>query len=129
MSIFKRHVQTCPRRMQDFGPWERKEGLDRWRKVGPDRVCSFCGSMQPEAVLELAKKAIAGEPGVRIEGTTKRYKLYITRDGIKNASQAGIKFYAPHLHGYDEAFVTEFLKVVNKAAGISRQKLREAMRS
>lgn len=25
-------VQTCPRRMCEFGPWPREEGLDRWQR-------------------------------------------------------------------------------------------------
>jgi hypothetical protein len=70
--------QTCPRRMQDFGPWDRSEGLDRWATghglVGQDRValsCSFCGSLHPDRFMELVRE------GWIVGPTDKSYKAYL----------------------------------------------------
>lgn len=84
--------QTCPRRMGEFGPWERKENLDSWELRGDDKCCSFCGSMHPDRVLELVEQF-----GFSIIGpTTKGYKYYIHRDSVPNAGFGGIKFYVQH---------------------------------
>lgn len=84
--------QTCPRRMTEFGPWDRAENLDEWDKVGDDTVCSFCGSLHPDRVLELVREH---GPWV-IECTTKSYKWYLRREGIINAGFGGLKYYRHH---------------------------------
>lgn len=61
-------VQTCPRRMEEFGPWEHEENLDHWLDDG---TCSFCGSIKPDAFLERIR---AGE---QVQPTDKNYKAYI----------------------------------------------------
>ncbi len=75
-------THTCPRRMNEFGPWEREEGLDEYNSrgglVGQPRSCSFCGSMPPEDFMEAVRT------GCEIGPTDKSYKLYvkgIPRDG------------------------------------------------
>jgi hypothetical protein len=71
--------QTCPRRMSDFGPWDRSEGLDKWttgHRVGQDAVglsCSFCGSLNPDRFLELVRE------GWIVGPTDKSYKAYLGR--------------------------------------------------
>ena len=66
---------TCPRRMSDFGPWERKEGLDEYTKghglVGQHRGCNFCGSMHPDDFMQAVRD------GLEIGPTDKSYKLYV----------------------------------------------------
>lgn len=89
--------QTCPRRMQQSGPWERKEGLDTWEKRGNDTTCSFCGSMHPDEFMALCEESTKPNALVEIEKTDKRYKYYIKRPGILNAQQGAIKFYMQHL--------------------------------
>lgn len=67
---------SCPRRMNEWGPWERTEGLDEYRDghgiiAGP-RACTFCGSMSPEDFLERVKA------GAEVGPTDKNYKLYLS---------------------------------------------------
>ena len=78
--LTEQRKQTCPRRMTDFGPWERAEGLDEWRDdrglVGQNQVglsCSFCGSLHPDRFMELARE------GWTVVPTDKNYKAYLGR--------------------------------------------------
>lgn len=85
-------IQTCGRRMADFGNWERKPDLDTWRLIGKDRICSFCGSLHPDRVIELIK-----EHGMEvIDPSTKSYKFYIRQPNVPNSSFGGIKYYRFH---------------------------------
>ncbi|HYC27881.1 MAG TPA: hypothetical protein VEB42_03680, partial [Chitinophagaceae bacterium] len=85
-------VQTCPRRMNEFGPWKHEENLDTWKIRGEDKCCSFCGSVHPERVIELVKQH---GPQI-IQTTDKGYKFYISRPEVPNASFGGIKTYLQH---------------------------------
>lgn len=85
-------TQTCPERMRSVGPFERKENLDTWRLIGGDRVCSFCGSLHPDRVIELLKELGIGI----IDNSTKSYKFYVHRPDVPNASFGGIKYYRWH---------------------------------
>lgn len=58
---------TCPRRMEDFGPWERTEGLD----VPAGDRCPFCGSLTGEKFL---RRVRAGD---QVGPTDKPYKAYL----------------------------------------------------
>lgn len=101
--------QTCGRRMSDFGPWDRKENLDTWNRIGTDRVCSFCGSMHPDDLMKLVK-----EHGFSVlSGTDKGYKYYIERKHIQNASYGAIKYYTHHN-------TPEFVKEFNEFLDYSR---------
>lgn len=89
--------QTCPRRMAEYGPWERTESIDRWEDrgglVGQEAIglsCSFCGSLHPDRFLELIRK------GWIVGPTDKAYKAYLEPP---QADQGGnrAKFYFPHL--------------------------------
>ena len=83
---------TCPRRMLDWGPWAHEENLDHWNLVGDDKVCSFCGSLHPDRVIELIKQL-----GTKIvERSDKGYKFYVNRDTVPNASYGGITYYRYH---------------------------------
>jgi hypothetical protein len=69
-------MHTCPRRMQEWGPWERTEGIDRY---GPDHGvtgqpsgCTFCGSMPPDEFMTAVKA------GAEVGPTDKSYKLYVS---------------------------------------------------
>lgn len=71
-------AQSCPRRMGEYGPWERAEGQDAWTTghgvVGQDAVglsCSFCGSLQPDRFMELVRE------GWEVGPTDKSYKAYL----------------------------------------------------
>lgn len=83
--------QTCPRRMKDWGPWDRKAGLDHWERVGDDRVCSFCGSLHPD---EMPTRMLADGLDA-IDPSTKQYKWYLKK-GARNASLGAIKYYRYH---------------------------------
>jgi hypothetical protein len=70
--------QTCPRRMNDWGPWERAENLDTWEKrggiIGQEKIglgCSFCGSLHPDRFMELVREGWVVGP------TDKSYKAYL----------------------------------------------------
>ena len=93
-------TQTCPRRMVEYGPFERTEHLDTWLPGTsfanapaeadgvPLRSCSFCGSIHPEDFLALAEKGYAVGP------TDKNYKVYL---GSPHTGQDIGKFYTVHL--------------------------------
>lgn len=79
---------TCPRRMNELGPWPHQEGLDHWRDdrwgSRPDnrwewpwqpRVCSFCGGVHPDDAIRLRQE------GWRVESTDKSYKRYLQPPG------------------------------------------------
>lgn len=70
---------TCPRRLNELGPWERTEGLDTPVR---DR-CPFCGSLTPERFLERARA------GHQLGPTDKPYKVYL--------ADSNDKFYFQHL--------------------------------
>lgn len=91
---------TCPRRINEIGPWEYKEAIDTWEMRGDDKCCSFCGSLHPDRVVELVKEFGLGI----IQNSTKSYKWYINRASVPNASYGGIKYY--RMHDTDE-FITK----------------------
>lgn len=70
---------------------------DNWRSM-PDgsRTCSYCGSLHPDDFHDISTRYAAGEDGYRFDLTTKDYKAYGNRPGVKNASEGGIKFYGWH---------------------------------
>lgn len=110
-------IQTCPSRMNEMGPWKHEVNLDRWKKVGEDRCCSFCGSIHPEDV-----ESLLGSGGAIVEGTTKSYKVYIRRPDVANASQGGIKYYT--WHAFDDKERTDkLIEEINNAARLSARKL------
>lgn len=116
---------TCPRRMEESGPWERKENLDQWdnsRDVPGMRTCSFCGSMNPNEFMAKV------EAGVEVGPTDKSYKCYVQLDtGINpitvtedtgprstfTRTIGGVKqmkFYYQHLN---EAQMLRFIELLN----------------
>ncbi len=106
--VKKLERQTCPSRLNDFGPWERIEKIDFWRSMtNGDKVCSFCGSMHPDSVLE----AVRQYGSQSIEKSTKSYKWYINRPGIDNVYGGGIKYYRAH---DTQEFVEELNKLISK---------------
>jgi hypothetical protein len=95
--------QSCPRRMNEYGPWERAENLDEWRKdrglVGQSTIglsCSFCGSLNPARFMELLRagwtlipsdksyKCYIGEP-LSDEDIAARKARWVESDGIAQA--------------------------------------------
>ena len=91
-----------PKHRCGSGNRDRWQGVDQdsWHRIGPDRVCSYCGSIHPD---DLA--ALLDAPDVQFEAATnKSYKLYVHRDWIINAGMGGIKFYTWHA---DEALIAK----------------------
>lgn len=106
MPNFELEKQTCPRRINELGPWEKKENVDYWRMIGSDKVCSFCGSLHPDRVIELIKKN-----GIQIvERSTKSYKWYIHQENVPNAMYGGIKYY--RFHDTDE-FIKQYNEIID----------------
>lgn len=71
---------TCPRRMNEMGPWEYKEGLDSWQPshlAERGRVCSFCGGLHPDELLERIER------GEEVIPTDKSTKVYVGPDHQK----------------------------------------------
>ena len=83
---------TCPRRAGvEQIPYS--SGQDYWYKQGPDRKCSFCGSIHPDD-LHLIIDDMNSQ--VILEASKKNYKVYIRRPGIINAGFGAIKWYVWH---------------------------------
>jgi len=101
--------QTCQSRMINHGPWEKEENLDTWEQRGPDRACSFCGSMHPEDFQNLVERATIDD-SIIIEPSTKKYKVYIKRFALEG--EQAIKFYTWHL-------TPETTEKINKVYGIA----------
>jgi len=99
-------TQTCPRRMSDFGPWKREEGLDDFTSghgiIGQARGCTFCGSMHPDDFMEAART------GAEIGPTDKSYKVYV--QGWAPNGLNGGKFYFQHLSAEQRK---EFIDLLN----------------
>ncbi len=73
--------------------------------VGEDLCCSFCGSLNPDRVIDLIKQY-----GFSIiNPSTKSYKWYVERLHIPNASFGGIKYYRWH---DDEKFIKDYNDLV-----------------
>lgn len=72
--------------------------VDFW-EVEPngDRTCSYCGSLHPDDFTEIIEGYAEGKEGFHFDLSTKAYKRYAHRPGVKNATEGGIKFYAHHL--------------------------------
>jgi hypothetical protein len=88
---------TCPRRMSDWGTWQRAENLDKWQPRGQDRVCSFCGSMHPDDLEKAIDRCLAGE-SVEISQSDKGYKVYVYRPEVPCADETlgTIKYHKYH---------------------------------
>lgn len=93
---------TCPRRMLEFGGWERKENLDEWESRGDFACCSFCGSLHPDVFMESIQR-----PGtVKLGPTDKNYKVYVSVEG----GTREYKFYFLHL---SEEQKHKFIELMN----------------
>lgn len=115
--------QTCPRRMDDYGPWERKENLDYWdiEKNG-DRTCSFCGSLHPSDFEKCIELCLSDVEKCQIDPSYKGYKIYVRRPEIHNAGDGGIKFYTQHCRGLSKKHCEEIQPQLNKAIRLSKQR-------
>lgn len=91
-------VQTCPRRMQEMGSWERAENLDRWDERPTGLSCSFCGSLHPDRFFALVRE------GYEVGPTDKSYKAYV------KTPTGETKFYFLHL---TEEQQVEFVGLLN----------------
>ena len=98
-------VQTCPRRNNEYGPWETGEGLDVWRlthnyRAELHRTCSFCGSLHPDDFI-----AHLRDDEWVLGPTDKNYKAYLgpvsegssLPDFDGPVGEQSVKFYYQHL--------------------------------
>lgn len=80
---------TCPRRMDELGPWPRKEGLDGFTA---EAVCVFCGSISVEAFEGFIREAAKPKSKVRIDSAKGGAKFYVRNPDARGC----VKFYAVH---------------------------------
>lgn len=93
----------CPRGSGPDGPFKAPfNGEATWRD---DRTCSYCGSLDPELLLEQISK------GAELGPTDKSYKAYVTLVDHRVAG-AG-KFYFQH---FDDAQRARFIELLNTGA-------------
>lgn len=115
-----RQRQTCPRRMTEWAAWHRERNMDWWRRVGRDRVCSFCGSWNPTEFLIFCDDVFqTNAVELRAYLSDRRHKVYCHRPGVDNASEGAIKFYLAHLSRRTEAHT----RLINYALQVSREAL------
>jgi|SRR5579871_5547015 len=90
-------------------------GEATWRDE-PDgtRTCSYCGSLHPDDFLDIMQHYAAGEEGYRFSTTSKGYKAYGNRPGVRNAGDGGIKFYTAHLPDDRTEFDVAWKAAVNR---------------
>jgi hypothetical protein len=121
-------LQTCGRRMNDFGPWPKLELLDHWNiQPNGDRTCSFCGSLHHDDFYRLVVASLADDSTIRIEVSDKRYKIYVHRPEIRNAAEGGIKFYKHHdVHWTDEQRA-EIIRIWPDVIGKSSARFEQVM--
>lgn len=89
---------TCPRRMNEWGPWQQKEGMDGFTAghglVDQERGCTFCGSMHPDDFMAAARR------GETLGPSDKDYKVYVQRtlslDEINAKVETAITGYVEH---------------------------------
>ncbi|MCV0398532.1 MAG: hypothetical protein K5785_00900 [Nitrosarchaeum sp.] len=92
---------NCPRRINEIGPWNYQEDdSDHWK----DDCCSFCGSINPDKVIELIKS------GYTITRTDKNYKIYLNYPSHVKAPNGSGKVYLMH-------FSREQIDQLNQALG------------
>ena len=103
----KRNRQTCPRRMQEFGTWDRVENMDRWAKRERHLTCTFCGSLHPDTFIELV------EAGFQVGPTDKSYKAYLV---APDGAHVG-KFYYQHLSKEQQMHFIEIYNAGNMHVG------------
>ena len=115
-------IQTCPSRMSDLCLWVRGECLVRWQFFGQECFCWFCGSIHIVDVNSLLDL-----DNVNVEVSDKRYKAYIRRSGVSNASEGGIKYYVWHKLN-DDAAMDALLAKINAAAQKSMRRLMSGLR-
>lgn len=112
---------TCPYRVSNLGPWKYEENLDNWEMRGPNKCCSFCGSIHPEEFIDIIDKIIAKEDGYEIYPADNGCKIYVIQPGINNGTKGGIKFHTYHMSELPEGCNEKYLDAVR----ISHEKAEE----
>lgn len=135
ISLAKYGGFECGRRRENPVNSSRFPGPDHWDLDGKDRTCSYCGSWHPEEFLAFCDEVITNpDVQVRISLSDKRYKIYVDRPGIRNASYGAIKFYmmhAPQSIPDEEGnffYGAAFIDKVNEALKVSNKKFEIVMK-
>ncbi len=98
---------------------------DRWLKhPNGDLYCSYCGSMHPDRVMEIAQKILDGDLTIKFSPTDKGYKVYVRQPNVSDASEGGIKFYSQHTTQENSQ---QWLAILNKAIGICHRQFMESL--
>lgn len=123
LSLFRiRTYITCPYRMGKLhdGNFDRIEHLDYWRKIGKDRVCSFCGSWHPDEFLPFIQDVVNSDCDMgSIDFADNSFKIYVNRSSIRSASEGAIKFKMHHLSDKDRQ---KYYLLIRQAADMSWKK-------
>ena len=117
---------TCPARLQSQDARIKLlVGKDFWINRGPDQVCSYCGSMEPEDFLAWCERCAESDSKVAVDVADIDGKLFIHRRGIVNALQGAVKFYTMHWpETTDAALIAYRRRVVGKAIEVSVPRLK-----
>lgn len=110
-----------------------------WQKRGEDRACVYCGSWHPEEFIAWVN-AMKSSPsdGVfsisigtpdkrqklwmpRMEVSDRKNKIYVHREGIRNAGDGPIKVYVAHLNAEQIATTNELVDLLCSEVSRLRQ--------
>lgn len=90
---------NCPRREEGFGRAKPGEVLDLWRTSHGHETCGYCGSMNPDRLMEMLEAGTA-----TLTPTDKDYKVYVDWEGGSG------KFYFQH---FSEEQKVRFIELLN----------------
>jgi len=111
----------CPLRKENPLSFTAFPPPDKWNDRGPDKCCSYCGSMHPEYFLKLLPLIKEDSGDIYIDLADRRHKIYINRKGIANAGDGAIKVYLAHVkqwcddQGMSQEEIHELDKQINAA--------------
>lgn len=111
--------------------------VPRWEVRGDDLVCDYCGSWNPDEFIEWCQTILDGKSLPTrdlshlnlesissmpvLEVSDRRNKIYVRRDGIRNASDGAIKVYVAHLTKDQIEVVNRTIRFCHEAVRAGRE--------
>jgi hypothetical protein len=116
LSVVQKNV-TCPKRLNQVGPWEHKENIDAWEDRYGIIHCNFCGSVHPDYAVEFCKHV---DDNQFVEVADNKSKMYL------NNIEKGIhlKFYFAHFWNLPEDVRAKHKPVLENAIELGRRRLK-----